>query len=86
MIPLSVIFLVYFLASFTTINAHFSNNQFIIQCQLEGKVILDEFTLKKSPYLKAILLMDSTITTITIPGHGCHQNTLDLVIFDSFID
>jgi hypothetical protein len=50
-----------------------------IKCLNDGIVTMNEAILKTSPYLAAILNMDSTIETIEIPIHACHSKTLELV-------
>jgi hypothetical protein len=54
-------------------------HQYSVQCEMGGSVTMDEATLLNSPYLKNAVQSDSTVSTITILGNACTQETLDMV-------
>jgi hypothetical protein len=56
-------------------------SQYTIQCQLGGRVTMDEATLRKSSMLAETAEKDTTTRVITILVDGCNQETLTMVIF-----
>jgi hypothetical protein len=54
--------------------------EYTLQCHTGGSILLNEETLKKSRFLLGVVNADSTCREITIQGHGCHQETLQMVM------
>jgi hypothetical protein len=53
--------------------------EYTVNCLSGGSIILDDENLKKSDFLLGVVTVDSTKREIPIEGHGCNQETLNMV-------